>query len=1448
MNKLRLFLSSPGDCVNERNAVHRVVKKLNTDFAPSQAQIEVVAWDMGHGVPLEALASPQMSLNKHMPTPENCEIFVGIFKWRFGSPLQDKLLRKENGEIFLSGTEYEFDRAWKARRRGAQFPEVFIYQDSTKPPDSLSADEKEQFARVEAFFAAPPFKEKRTWIGSVNRYQGEVEFEQKIDAHLRYVLTQYIAFQGIPVKSLIEDKMKSLIADAGPRYTGEVHIDSEINTVFEWLLVSDKAISQFDDCLKRCWKKISEIPLEDESKIRGILHGLGENLSKSKFIGSGISYQDCIDELVSIQNICRAGADTYENMGEGDTRSAINELESMIGELEEALDLLYQFGSYAEKRVLLLVGSAGQGKTHTLVHQVSKAVQKGNIAIGLLCQSLSASTDLENAIAQKFFPAHSFDELLDALENAAAEKHSRALIAIDALNETPNRKRWRHELSGMLQKILKRPHLTVALSVRSDYRDDVIPPIPKETTPWAETFHPGFRNIEPEALQAYCSHYKAKVPLAPFVGEVSNPLYLQLLVKTLASKKETLHYFPSWLEVWQSFIERLEDELLNKLEIEPSRKFIIKRSVRLIANAMLNSGKLSIERNEAERLTERISGTKGVVNFLCSSGILMSHLEEDEEYILFGFERLTETFVTDCLLEHIFSDCSTKAEKKKAFLNAFSKDGLLNFFNTRDESNASYALRYGILRALCSAAPAHIGSELPELLPFKKSIEKWQKWRRNTLPSAFIDSLRWRTRPEEFGCSGKRLAKVYNESNKQGRYLSRVDRQILYALLPDHPIGSAFKLHNRLLKAKTPGERDEFWTILITDLWFQESCTLRSLSRWAVKTDITGISLKSALPAARLLAWSCAVSQERMRLECMQALTKIVANCPECAPLLLQDFLSCNDAYVVEAVLIATLGKVQYSTDEHAIASAKLIYNKIFKTQTPSWCHITIRHYARKIIECVLKKASISGIKTKNITPPYKSCLPLENVPSKEELRKLDTSSGYGRIMYSALDHDFFWYVMGGTSGGKPFLSKPLPTSKEPERNYDRKDINSLALHYPGIFDIPLAARFVVQNCLLLGWTSERFESFDRDAEHFSTYENCGRIERIGKKYQWIGWHTMLAFLSDNYTMNPIIYRDQKAVYDSPEQIGYIQLYDPLKWLSQASHALPSTDSFFEHIPNVPDWPLPQKNKILEWAKNSSADLNPFDIILSPPALSPLWGNGPWLSLYLEHVWIKNTPPGNWRTNQEFHAEIWIQIAPRLIRADDLPVLIEKMQIKKNQESVLKCGRVYLSGNEDGTIAEWQELQGNVNQGMCREHGSDTWLPVPSMSLIGQSGAWEQETTSTSILQPVPLLFREWDLKLDIPRCSINHSENVLFGLAGLLKKDAFFAHTGRLTDLLNKSNYTLVWTVRGERKAFLDISSVSKTDENFIWNDYHYILYLGEDGRPNGIFQSCKYLHEEAR
>ena len=73
-------------------------------------------------------------------------------------------------------------------------------------------------------------------------------------------------------------------------------------------------------------------------------------------------------------------------------------------------------------------------------------------------------------------------------------------------------------------------------------------------------------------------------------------------------------------------------------------------------------------------------------------------------------------------------------------------------------------------------------------------------------------------------------------------------------------------------------------------------------------------------------------------------------------------------------------------------------------------------------------------------------------------------------------------------------------------------------------FDPSIIQRYVLWRVFDLGWTAVRFGEFDQMAG--SGYgRNADKAERIGKKYQWIAYHEILAYISDHYQ-----YREQIQV------------------------------------------------------------------------------------------------------------------------------------------------------------------------------------------------------------------------------------------------------------------------------------------------------------------------------
>src|SRR5437016_10242615 len=79
-------------------------------------------------------------------------------------------------------------------------------------------------------------------------------------------------------------------------------------------------------------------------------------------------------------------------------------------------------------------------------------------------------------------------------------------------------------------------------------------------------------------------------------------------------------------------------------------------------------------------------------------------------------------------------------------------------------------------------------------------------------------------------------------------------------------------------------------------------------------------------------------------------------------------------------------------------------------------------------------------------------------------------------------------------------------TSKEDDRDARR----------PPRFDLGQIQRYILWRVFNLGWTTQRFGYFDRFYTGYHGRE-ASKAERIGKKYQWIAYHEIMALVADHF-------------------------------------------------------------------------------------------------------------------------------------------------------------------------------------------------------------------------------------------------------------------------------------------------------------------------------------------
>ncbi|HLC28619.1 MAG TPA: AVAST type 2 anti-phage system protein Avs2 [Dehalococcoidia bacterium] len=96
----------------------------------------------------------------------------------------------------------------------------------------------------------------------------------------------------------------------------------------------------------------------------------------------------------------------------------------------------------------------------------------------------------------------------------------------------------------------------------------------------------------------------------------------------------------------------------------------------------------------------------------------------------------------------------------------------------------------------------------------------------------------------------------------------------------------------------------------------------------------------------------------------------------------------------------------------------------------------------------------------------------------------------------------------------------------------------------PPEFDLAEIQRYVLARVFELGWTTERFGEFDRFEMGYGG-RDAHKAERIGKKYQWIAYHEIMAFVADNFQYREWSdHLDSDRKYEGPWQ-EFLRDIDP---------------------------------------------------------------------------------------------------------------------------------------------------------------------------------------------------------------------------------------------------------------------------------------------------------------
>jgi len=165
LSMIDVFVASPSDLEEEREALGEVVDDLNREWANREGlHIRLLRWET-HAIPGIG-EDAQAQINEQIG--DDYEIFVGLLWTRFGTATQHA----------GSGTEEEFNRAYARHAADGSSVRVMVYFKDA-PPESMDAIDPEQLAKVREF---------RVRIGEAGvlhwKFKDTTDFRRDVRLHL----------------------------------------------------------------------------------------------------------------------------------------------------------------------------------------------------------------------------------------------------------------------------------------------------------------------------------------------------------------------------------------------------------------------------------------------------------------------------------------------------------------------------------------------------------------------------------------------------------------------------------------------------------------------------------------------------------------------------------------------------------------------------------------------------------------------------------------------------------------------------------------------------------------------------------------------------------------------------------------------------------------------------------------------------------------------------------------------------------------------------------------------------------------------------------------------------------------------------------------------------------------------------------------------------------------
>ena len=643
-------------------------------------------------------------------------------------------------------------------------------------------------------------------------------------------------------------------------------------------------------------------------------------------------------------------------------------------------------------KTLLLDGDAGAGKSHLLCDITQDNIAHNIPTVLLLGQHYTGGNPFDFLRSKLELTRYNDTELLSLLNVMGRIHKSRFTIFVDAINEGSARQEWKNHLVNFHTQIMKYPHIALAFSCMTRFKEFIIPENILEDNKIPVITHKGFGDLTDKAVIKYFSRRNLIPPSSPLLTtEFTNPLFLKTCCDALV--KQGLSTFPkgtnSFINLFDFYLEAINKKVSDRIGSRPSQDIVFKFMEIFLNDLFPEHFYSGVASQRAEKIAQKIFPNGDLLTALVDEGLLSIDIIKEngrpEEIIRFTFEKYGEHFVA----RNIINRCETKNDIANLITNDVSIGEVL--------TKKKYEFE-GLICALGLCVAEKFQCELIELIP-TETIEKDKDF---YIDTSFGDNILCRT-PSGISTYSYELLKELDSW--------RVIKILLeVSIEPDHPWNINF-VESKLIKLSM-AERDSRWSILIAEepKWNPDSSIIVKIFNWYYNFDFKKMDKKRVEILATLMLWLTSTSNRYVRDTATKTMSRIFFNCNELIVPFLKKYNDLNDLYIVERLYAAIFGATVYINESDILKQIAIeVYELQFKQNSPA-VNIMIREYASLIIEYVNSRNLLpSIINIKKCRPPFKSTWP-NDIPTVEELDSKEEITGLKLSLY--LMGDFEKYTM----------------------------------------------------------------------------------------------------------------------------------------------------------------------------------------------------------------------------------------------------------------------------------------------------------------------------------------------------------------------------------------------------------------------------------------------------